>query len=155
MTGHGCPLCAAADEQVLWQDGRLRVIHVDDPCHPGFTRVIWNRHTTEMTQLAPGERAALMEAIWQVEQTLRDVLSPTKINLAQFGNMVPHLHWHVIPRWRDDSHFPEAIWASAPERTEAQARAWQDQQPRIVAKLPAYHVQLAERLTVSAASWPS
>jgi diadenosine tetraphosphate (Ap4A) HIT family hydrolase len=38
---------------------------------------------------------------------------PDKINLASLGNVVPHLHWHVIPRWRDDSHFPAPIWATA------------------------------------------
>jgi diadenosine tetraphosphate (Ap4A) HIT family hydrolase len=40
-------------------------------------------------------------------------LQPDKINLASLGNMVPHLHWHVVPRWRDDSHFPAPIWAAA------------------------------------------
>ncbi len=29
--------------------------------------------------------------------------------------MVPHLHWHVIPRYRDDRHFPESVWG-APQR---------------------------------------
>jgi diadenosine tetraphosphate (Ap4A) HIT family hydrolase len=24
--------------------------------------------------------------------------------------MVPHVHWHVIPRWHDDRHFPEPVW---------------------------------------------
>ena len=43
---------------------------------------------------------------------VRETLQPDKINLASFGNMVPHLHWHVIPRWTDDSHFPGAIWAT-------------------------------------------
>ncbi|HXD50505.1 MAG TPA: HIT domain-containing protein, partial [Burkholderiales bacterium] len=33
-----------------------------------------------------------------------------KINLAAFGNMTPHLHWHVIPRNADDAHFPNPIW---------------------------------------------
>lgn len=37
-------------------------------------------------------------------------MHPDKINLAEFGNMVPHLHWHIIPRYTDDSHFPESIW---------------------------------------------
>jgi diadenosine tetraphosphate (Ap4A) HIT family hydrolase len=41
------------------------------------------------------------------------VAQPDKINLACLGNVVPHLHWHVIPRWRDDSHFPAPIWAAA------------------------------------------
>jgi diadenosine tetraphosphate (Ap4A) HIT family hydrolase len=25
---------------------------------------------------------------------------------------VPHLHWHVIPRFADDAHFPDPVWAS-------------------------------------------
>jgi diadenosine tetraphosphate (Ap4A) HIT family hydrolase len=37
------------------------------------------------------------------------------MNLASLGNMTPHLHWHVIPRWRDDRHFPGPIWGS-PQR---------------------------------------
>jgi len=37
-------------------------------------------------------------------------LHPDKINLASLGNQVPHLHWHVIPRFKDDPHWPFAIW---------------------------------------------
>jgi diadenosine tetraphosphate (Ap4A) HIT family hydrolase len=54
-----------------------------------------------------------MNVVYAVEAALRALLSPDKVNLAALGNMVPHLHWHVIPRWRDDSHFPAAIWAAA------------------------------------------
>jgi hypothetical protein len=38
------------------------------------------------------------------------VLGAEKVNLASLGNQVPHLHWHVIPRFKDDPHFPFAIW---------------------------------------------
>ena len=44
------------------------------------------------------------------EQALRELMQPAKINLASFGNMVPHLHWHVIARFADDRHFPGSIW---------------------------------------------
>ena len=44
---------------------------------------------------------------------LREQLSPTKINLAALGNMVAHLHWHVIARYDWDSHFPASVWAPA------------------------------------------
>ena len=43
---------------------------------------------------------------------LRTVLAPDKINLASLGNVVPHLHWHVIPRFADDAHFPAPVWAA-------------------------------------------
>ncbi|MGH6609869.1 MAG: HIT family protein, partial [Burkholderiaceae bacterium] len=46
----------------------------------------------------------------------REVLQPTKMNLASLGNMTPHLHWHVIPRFADDLHFPRPVWG-APQRT--------------------------------------
>jgi diadenosine tetraphosphate (Ap4A) HIT family hydrolase len=54
-----------------------------------------------------------MDAVWKVEQVIRDIMQPEKINLASFGNMVPHLHWHIIPRYIDDAHFPNPVWAAA------------------------------------------
>jgi len=68
------------------------------------------------------ERSRLMSVVFTVEQVVRSVFLPDKINLASFGNVVPHLHWHVIPRWRDDRHFPQPIWGSA-QRVSSPARA--------------------------------
>jgi len=48
---------------------------------------------------------------------LRNVLKPHKINLAEFGNMTPHLHWHVIARNLDDAHFPNSIWGARRQAT--------------------------------------
>jgi diadenosine tetraphosphate (Ap4A) HIT family hydrolase len=44
---------------------------------------------------------------------LRAHLQPTKINLAALGNVVAHLHWHVIARFDWDTHFPAPVWAEA------------------------------------------
>lgn len=66
---------------------------------------------SEMTDLSAPERARLMNAVFATEAVLREVLAPDKVNLASLGNVVPHLHWHVIPRYRDDPHFPSPIWA--------------------------------------------
>lgn len=110
-----CPLCESRSERVLWQDGYCRVIAVTDPDYPGFCRVIWNEHVAEMSDLLPAQRDHLMEVVYGTERVLRDLLKPHKINLASFGNLVPHLHWHVIPRHEDDRHFPQPVWA-APER---------------------------------------
>jgi len=52
-----------------------------------------------------------MRIVFATEATLREMMSPLKINLASLGNMVPHLHWHVIPRFPDDRHLPASIWA--------------------------------------------
>lgn len=44
------------------------------------------------------------------EQALSAIVQPDKINLASLGNAVPHIHWHVIPRFRDDPRFPNPVW---------------------------------------------
>jgi diadenosine tetraphosphate (Ap4A) HIT family hydrolase len=115
MTTNACPLCQPGGEDVLWRDDVLRVIRVGDPDYPAFCRVILNRHVREMTDLPPDERQRFMQAVFAVESALRELLAPDKINLASLGNQVPHLHWHVIPRFADDRHFPDPVWA-APKR---------------------------------------
>lgn len=141
-----CPLCKHPGGEVLWRNNRLRVITISDASHPGLTRVIWQNHVSEMTDLAPSERDEFMSVVWLVEQVQRQVLQPDKINLAQFGNMVPHLHWHIIPRWADDSHFPEAIWANAPARSPEADKAWQSHKMQIEALLPRYCAELTTAL---------
>ncbi|MCC6609965.1 MAG: HIT family protein [Burkholderiales bacterium] len=122
-TSPDCELCAGPGGTVLWRDGFCRVVAAGDPDYPGFCRVILDRHVREMTDLAPEERARLMRVVFEVEAALRELLSPDKVNLASLGNAVPHLHWHVIPRFRDDRHFPAPVWA-APARAGGPDRAF-------------------------------
>jgi diadenosine tetraphosphate (Ap4A) HIT family hydrolase len=75
--------------------------------------VILNRHVQEMTDLSIADRTRLMTVVFAVEQVVREVVKPQKINLASLGNVVPHMHWHVIPRFADDKHFPNPIWGAA------------------------------------------
>ena len=142
-----CPLCHPANETVLWRNDTLRVIGVDGGLHPGLTRVIWQDHVKEMTDLPGAARALLMETVWRVEQTQRDILRPDKVNLAQLGNMAPHVHWHIIPRWACDSHFPEAIWAPAPLRSPLEQQQWHARMSQIEALVPQYRAALATVLS--------
>jgi diadenosine tetraphosphate (Ap4A) HIT family hydrolase len=88
------------------------VVRADEPDYPGFLRVILNAHVKEMTDLAVADQQALMRVVFATEAALREVLAPDKINLASLGNVVPHLHWHVIPRFTDDPHFPNPVWGA-------------------------------------------
>lgn len=80
--------------------------------YPGFCRVIWRSHVGEMSDLAGPDRRHLMTLVFATESALRRLYAPAKINLASLGNLVPHLHWHVIPRFRDDPNFPAPIWSA-------------------------------------------
>jgi len=113
LTDSSCELCDSAGGDPLWQDELCRVVLVEDRDYPGFCRVILNRHVKEMTDLDSATRQRLMQVVFAAEQALRELLQPAKINLASLGNMTPHLHWHVIPRFADDKHFPGPVWGEA------------------------------------------
>ena len=108
-----CPLCTQDGGALIWQGEKLRVIRADEAGFPAFYRVVWNAHVTEFSDLSTADRAHCMDVVVQVEQALRAHVQPTKINLATLGNMVAHLHWHVIARFDWDSHFPAPVWAAA------------------------------------------
>lgn len=108
----GCELCRSPGGLLVAQNGPWRAIRVDDEAFPAFYRLVHREHVAEMSDLAASERARCLELLVGIEQILREVLRPTKINLASLGNMVPHLHWHVIARFDWDSHFPHPVWAS-------------------------------------------
>ena len=113
----GSDLCENAGGEVLWEDDYCRVVWAYQPDHPCFCRVIWDRHVKEMAELKPTERERIMRVVFAVEQALIGVLQPDKMNLASLGNAVPHIHWHVIPRFLDDPHFPNPVWGAKPRQS--------------------------------------
>jgi len=136
-----CTLLAAPPAGiVIWEDPALAVVAVDEPGYPGFTRVVWKAHVKEMTDLAPAERAHVMAAVWAVEAAQRAVMAPHKVNLASFGNMTPHVHWHVIPRYTDDAHFPNPTWGARQRDAGADALAAR------AALLPQLHAAIVDHL---------
>ena len=110
-----CPLCDTPGGVLLIEREHYRIIRAIEPDYPGFCRVIWRKHVAEMSDLSVGEQGELMQAVFAVERAVRALFAPDKINLASLGNVVPHVHWHVIARRRDDRHFPQPVWAS-PQR---------------------------------------
>ena len=111
--GLPCPLCAGVANRVVWHCAAWRVVHADSCAEedfPAFYRLVSNAHHEEWTDLPEPLRQEGMAILACIETVLRQYLRPRKINLASLGNVVPHLHWHVIPRYTDDRHFPEPVW---------------------------------------------
>jgi len=128
-----CALCAGDGGDLVWRNNALRVVIVDDPDLPGYTRVVWHAHVAEMTDLGAREKNELMQAVFLVESVQRQILQADKINLASLGNMTPHLHWHVIPRWRGDPWFPDSIWSARHECNPLPATQWRDRRRALAA----------------------
>lgn len=108
-----CPLCQPSPHPILWQDDFCRVVLLNDADYPAYCRVELLTHIKEMTDLVPAQRARIMKTVFAVELALREMFNPEKINLASLGNKTPHLHWHLVPRFVDDKHFPNPHWGVA------------------------------------------
>ncbi len=112
----GCELCDSMGGELVWEDEQCRVVYLggaEGAEYPGFCRVVWRGHVREMTDLPAVERRHLMNVVFATEVAVRALCRPDKTNLASLGNVTPHLHWHVIPRWTDDCNFPAPIWTAA------------------------------------------
>ena len=135
-----CPLCEGAGGRLVLAAPRWRIVHAEEAGFPAFYRLVWNAHVAEFSDLPAAGRAECLEVVVAIEQALRHHLAPTKVNLASFGNAVPHLHWHVVARFDWDSHFPGAVWG-APQRA-----VDPDRLAAVAARLPAFEHDLAARL---------
>ncbi|MEG0150970.1 MAG: HIT family protein [Comamonas sp.] len=135
-----CPLCDSDGGTLIWSGAKLRVIRAQEAGFPGFYRVVWNAHVAEFSDLSAADRSLCMEAVTVVERVLREQLLPTKINLAALGNMVAHLHWHVIARYDWDSHFPAPVWAGAQRARDEQREA------ELLKRLPQVDAELIAEL---------
>lgn len=83
----------------------------DDQFFPGWSILVLRRHATELFELEPDERARLMSDVSDVAHALKLAFDARKINYALFGNLVPHAHWHVIPRLAADPAPLEPVFA--------------------------------------------
>lgn len=64
----------------------------------------------ELSECDEATQKALLKAMLCVEETMIVYYHPKKVNIAMFGNYLPHLHIHVMARFEEDSHFPESMW---------------------------------------------
>jgi diadenosine tetraphosphate (Ap4A) HIT family hydrolase len=105
-----------------WEDHRdLRIAELEhsfvmlnhDQFFPGYTLLFTKRHVTELFHLDQTVRAGLMEEVSGVAKALHTLFQPDKINYELLGNMVPHIHWHLVPRFATDPLWPRPIWAES------------------------------------------
>ncbi len=129
-----CALCEPSSHDVLWQDDFCRVVLLGDADYPAYCRVELLAHVREMTDLPPADRARTMKVVFAVEAAIREVIQPDKINLASLGNKTPHMHWHVLPRFESDRHFPNSHWGEAVRDSGVQplSRETRDQLQRVI-----------------------
>jgi diadenosine tetraphosphate (Ap4A) HIT family hydrolase len=117
VAGLGCPVCVpqpSADRDEL-EIARLRASTLylkRDQRFRGYCILIFNlRHASDLTELHPDEYEAFMLDLRQATGAVRTALRPDHMNLECLGNVVPHLHWHLFPRYQGDPRWGKPVWA--------------------------------------------
>lgn len=74
--------------------------------------ILDTRHATRPGEVPAQEWTAFCEDLRRAERTIVRVVHPDHVNIAALGNLVPHLHWHIIPRYRTDPRWGSPIWST-------------------------------------------
>jgi len=109
-----CVMCArvAAEGPLFIADlGASRVYLNEDQFFPGWVFVVLKRHVLELYELEAPERGVLIEEVSRMARALAEVYRPVKMNYELLGNQVPHIHWHLVPRLRDDPEPRRPVWS--------------------------------------------
>lgn len=78
--------------------------------YAGYCIVVCRRHFSELSELPPKERRGFFDEMCLVAQAIESAFKPRKLNYELLGNQVPHLHWHLFPRYTDDVDLLRPVW---------------------------------------------
>ena len=79
----------------------------------GHCQLIFDpRHATAPAQLSGGEWLSYSGDLYVAQRAIVSVVQPDHLNVELLGNVVPHLHWHIIPRYRTDPRWGQPIWST-------------------------------------------
>ncbi|HXD95383.1 MAG TPA: HIT family protein [Candidatus Acidoferrum sp.] len=118
MSVEACPACTgqwpAPEQRILDCGSTVAYLH-DDQFFPGWVFLVLKRHATELWQLDPAERSALVEEAARVARAVSTAFDAVKVNYELLGNMIAHIHWHLIPRCPDDPAPRAPVWTVSHE----------------------------------------
>ncbi len=86
----------------------------------GYCLLIARQHATELSGLSTMERRRFLDEMCILAQAIESCFHPRKLNYELLGNQVPHLHWHLFPRYEDDAEKGKPVWVAI-DRTEQDA----------------------------------
>ncbi len=94
--------------KIIWENSLVR-IEIEESEIP-WLKIFTQESYREMSEVAPAVKIEIYTLLDLIEKEMLSYYKPTKINIASFGNYMPHVHWHIMARFAEDSYFPEPMW---------------------------------------------
>ena len=84
----------------------------------GYSLLVYDgAHATRLDQLPKSAAAEFMSDLVRAQAAIVAVLKPDHVNVELLGNAIPHLHWHLVPRYRGDPRWGQPIWMTDEQST--------------------------------------
>ncbi|MEA3419926.1 MAG: HIT domain-containing protein [Campylobacterota bacterium] len=96
------------EESVIWENSLVR-IEIEESEIP-WLKIFTCEPYHEMSEVPAEIKIEIYTLLDLIEKEMLSYYQPTKINIASFGNYMPHVHWHIMARFEEDSYFPEPMW---------------------------------------------
>ena len=122
-----CWMCQSVYEpkNLVFYESRTSVAKLNpDQAFEGYTFLTLKWHEEELYNLADKDRKQFLEDMSLVVNALSKAFKPDKMNYELLGNSMPHLHWHLIPRYTSDPMWGRPIWAGNRRRKRLNAEGY-------------------------------
>lgn len=83
-----------------------------EPFEIPWIKIFTQKPIKEFSQCDNETKLEILRVLDIVEKEMLEYFKPDKINIASFGNYVPHVHFHIQARFKNDSYFPEPTWGT-------------------------------------------
>ncbi len=112
-----CPFCSLSpnnDYMLEVADLKISRLYLNkNQTYNGYCLLIFkDRHVTNLTELSNYEYEIFMQDLLNAQKAIMKVCVPDHINVAALGNIITHLHWHIIPRYKNDVRWGKPIWTT-------------------------------------------
>lgn len=111
-----------------------KVILFKEQSHRGRMIVACKKHVDDITDLTVEERAAFMEDVNHVAQIMHDLFHPDKINFGAYGDLMHHLHFHLVPKYKDGFEWG-GVFAMNPQQTTLSSAEYEEMIEQIRSRL--------------------
>jgi len=95
---------------LLYENKNIK-IEVEDSEIP-WLKIFTQKAYKEMSEVPAEIKFEIYDLLDLIEKEMLTYYQPKKINIASFGNYMPHVHWHIMARFEKDSYFPEPMWGT-------------------------------------------
>jgi diadenosine tetraphosphate (Ap4A) HIT family hydrolase len=95
-------------ENIIYQNDSIKI--EIEPFEIPWLKIFTIENHKEFSECSNELKMEILKALDFIEKDMIAYFNPDKINIASFGNYVPHVHFHIQARFKDDSFFPEPTW---------------------------------------------